>query len=111
MIKKASIQNLRIVQLNVEGISKSNAEIISQIFNNAAILVIQEIHVPSNQTNRQKTNGFQLVNFSCYPKHGTATYFNQYWHLRHLPVIEGNEHSIGVCFIIVRIGFLNLSYK
>jgi exonuclease III len=47
MKKKDSNNNLRIVKLNIEGITKSKSEILSQIFNNADVLVIQETHVPS----------------------------------------------------------------
>lgn len=50
--KKDSNNNLRIVQLNVEDIMKSKAEIISQIFSN--VLILQETHVPIDQTNRYK---------------------------------------------------------
>jgi len=36
------------------------------------------------------------MNFSGHPKHGTATYINQNWHPRHVSIIEGNEHLIGM---------------
>lgn len=38
--------------------TNSKVEIISQIFNNADVLVIQENHVPIDQTNRLKINSF-----------------------------------------------------
>lgn len=42
--KKDSSNNLRIVQLNVEGITKTKTKTISQVFNNADVLVSQETH-------------------------------------------------------------------
>lgn len=63
----------RIIQLNVEGMLKAITEIIAQTFKVADIIVLQETHVPDDKTNRLKVNGFQLIHFSGYPKHGTAT--------------------------------------
>jgi len=58
---------------------------------------LQETHGPFGQTNRLKIDGFQTGNFSGRPKHGTATkYINQNCHRRHVSIIEGNEHAIGV---------------
>lgn len=76
---------------------KSKAEIISQIFNNADVLIVKETHVPVDQTNRLKIDRFQLVNFSGHFKHSTVTFINQNWDPRYVSIIEDNEHSIGMC--------------
>jgi len=41
--------NIRIIQINVEGMSRSKIEIIIQLFGDADVLTIQETHVPADQ--------------------------------------------------------------
>lgn len=67
---------IRIVQINVEGMSWSKAQTINHFFGDADILIIQEAHVTADQTKGLNMNSFQLVNFVGHPKHGMATYVN-----------------------------------
>lgn len=67
----------RIVQLNIEGMTKSNAKLISHVFHYAEILAFQEIHISDNQLGKLKIPSFQLIDYIRHNKHGVATFVNQ----------------------------------
>lgn len=100
---KDAKSNIRIVQINVEGMSRSKAEIINQLFGYADVLAIQETHVTADQTKRLNINGFQLVSFTGHPKHGIAPFVNHNVQPQLVKPIEGNDHTIGI-----RVGNLSI---
>jgi len=69
--------NTKIVQINVEGLTRSKADIIYRLFPDADVLAIQEIHVPEGDTNRLRIDGYQMVTYTEHRRHGLATYINK----------------------------------
>lgn len=67
---------LRILQLNVEGLSAAKRSVIGSIAaqHAADIICLQETHVESDVANRFSIAGFDLVSHTLHPKHGRATY-------------------------------------
>jgi len=51
----------------VEGMSRSKAEIINQLFGDPDVLTNQETHMPADQAKQLNINDFQLVNFIGHP--------------------------------------------
>jgi exonuclease III len=45
-----SQRNTRIVQINVEGLTRAKAEILGKIFKDADVLTLQETHIPEGET-------------------------------------------------------------
>ena len=67
---------LRILQLNVEGMSAAKRDLISNIADKEKIDIVclQETHVKDDKANRFDIKGFDLVCYVLHPKHGRATY-------------------------------------
>jgi hypothetical protein len=67
---------LRILQLNVEGLSAAKRSIISAIADqqNIDIICLQETHVEEDRADRLNINGYDLVSRALHAKHGRATY-------------------------------------
>jgi len=67
---------LRILQLNVEGLSAAKRGIISSIADGQKIDIIclQETHVNVDKASRFSIEGFDLVCYALHPKHGRAMY-------------------------------------
>ena len=63
---------LRIMQLNVEGLSAAKCEVISSTAERQKIDVIclEETHVDVNKTNRFSITGFDLLAYSVHAKYG-----------------------------------------
>lgn len=54
---------MRIVQINIKGISRAQAELISHLFNSTDILALQETKIADDHIERLKIPGFQLGAF------------------------------------------------
>lgn len=69
---------VRILQLNVEGLSKSKSDQLSRILveNNIDVAVIQETHVPTEEGIRSRgtLSGYCLIGATYHRTYGTATY-------------------------------------
>jgi len=67
---------LRILQLNVEGLSAAKRSVISSIADKEKIDIIclEETHVDGDIASRFSISGFDLVSYALHPKHGRATY-------------------------------------
>ena len=67
---------LRILQLNVEGLSAAKRDLISSIAERQQvdIVCLQETHVDDDKADRFSIRGFDLVSYTLHPKHGRATY-------------------------------------
>jgi len=67
---------LRILQLNVEGLSSAKRTIISAIARKQKvdIICLQETHIPTEEAGRYTIDGFDLLSHSAHAKHGRATY-------------------------------------
>lgn len=87
---------LKIVQLNVEGMTKSKAELISHVFHYADILALQETHISDDQLGKLKIPGFQLIDYIGHKKHGMATFLRQDLDPKNIKRIEENEHTVGI---------------
>ena len=67
---------LRILQLNVEGLSAAKRSVISSIADKEKIDIIclQETHVDGDLASRFSISGFDLVSYTLHAKYGRATY-------------------------------------
>ena len=67
---------LRILQLNVEGLSAAKRSVISSIAvqEKIDIICLQETHVDGDIASRFTITGFDLVSYKLHAKHGRATY-------------------------------------
>ena len=67
---------LRILQLNVEGLSAAKRSVISPIADRQKIDIIclQETHVNVDEASLFSIKGFDLVCYALHSKHGRATY-------------------------------------
>jgi exonuclease III len=93
---KESKRNTRIVQINVEGLTKSKTEIIGNMFKNADVLTLQETHIPEDKSKQLQISGFHLIDFIGHNKHGIATFVNEQVDQRLVTRVEGNDSSIGI---------------
>ena len=66
---------LKILQLNVEGLSAAKREIIGEIAHHhqADVICLQETHIPDTIAGRYNINGFDLISVSPDPVFGRAT--------------------------------------
>uniref|UniRef100_H3ADS4 Endonuclease/exonuclease/phosphatase domain-containing protein n=1 Tax=Latimeria chalumnae TaxID=7897 RepID=H3ADS4_LATCH len=67
---------LRVLQLNVEGLSAAKCTVISDLarHHNIDIVCLQETHISMDEASRYKLNGFDLLNYVPHGRHGRATY-------------------------------------
>jgi len=69
---------IRIMQLNVEGLSKSKADVLSRILDDEKIdiLAIQETHTLDQDQlmKRGSISGYSIAGATYHSKYGTATY-------------------------------------
>ena len=67
---------LRILQLNVEGLSAAKRSLISTLSarHEIDIICLQETHVAVEEAGRYPIDGFDLLCHTSHPKHGRATY-------------------------------------
>lgn len=67
---------LRILQLNVEGLSAAKRSVISSIADKEKvdIICLEETHVDGDTASRFSITGFDLVSYTLHAKHGRATY-------------------------------------
>lgn len=87
---------MRIVQLNIEGMSRAKAELISHMFSDADILALQETHISDDHIERLRIPGFHLIDFIGHNKHGVATFVNQDLDPKNIKRIKGNKHTVGI---------------
>jgi len=80
--------------MNVEGLTKSKAKILSNIFKEIDVLTIQETYVPEGETKRLAISGFRMIDFIGHNKHGLATYIDQRLNQQTVQPLEGNEFAI-----------------
>ena len=88
--------NIKIAQINVEGLTRAKADILSKIFSEVDVLTIQETHVPEGEASRLKIIGFDLVNYILHKKHGLATYINQKKSFGNIEQVARNNNATGV---------------
>ena len=70
-------ENIRILSLNVEGISMSKCEYLSKLLrkHNVDIALLQETHLTDNsQPSRYNINGYSVINRQNHDKYGVITY-------------------------------------
>src|SRR5206468_9274274 len=67
---------LRILQLNVQGLSATKSSVISFIEDkqHIDIIYLQETHVDKDKASLFSIPGFDLVSYVLHPKHGRAMY-------------------------------------
>jgi hypothetical protein len=94
--KKESLRSIRVVHLNVEGLTRAKSEILSKTFKDADVLALQETYVPEGESSRLKIPGFNMIDYIGHRKHGLATYVNQNIEETNVVPIAGNIHSIGI---------------
>jgi len=90
---------LRIMQLNVEGLSAAKREVISSIAVRQKIDVIclEETHVHVDKTNHFSIAGFDLLAYSLHTKYGRATYVRD-------NISDAHHVTSSVCYDVIRIG-------
>jgi len=84
------------VQLNIEGMTKSKAELISHVFHYAYILALEETHISDDHPGKLKIPGFQLIDYIGHNKHGMATFVSQDLDPKNIKRLEGNKHTVGI---------------
>lgn len=87
---------LKIAQLNVEGLTRAKAEIISKTFSEIDVLTLQETHVLEEETNRLMISGFDIVSCIGHNKHGLATYINKKKSFGNIEQAAGDDNATGV---------------
>ena len=90
---------LRILQLNVEGLSATKRSVINVIADkqDIDIICLQETHVDTDKASLFSIPGFDLVSYVLHPKHGRAMY------------VRGNisyvVHVLSTCYCdVMRVG-------
>jgi hypothetical protein len=83
--------NIKIVQINVEGLTRAKADILSKIFSEVDVLNIKEIHVLEGEISYLKIIGFNLVNYIGHKKHELAAYIKQ---KKVMERVEGNVYTV-----------------
>ena len=85
----------RILQLNVEGFSKSKAEVLERIATEEKIdvLVVQETHTADQEqlSKRGHITGFTIAGATFHSKYGTATYIKSDLKWNHIRTSEENS--------------------
>lgn len=95
-IKTVMNHLMRIVKINVEGMTRVKAETISHMFHGVDILALQEPHISDYHIERLKIPSFQLIDFIGHNKHGVATFVNQNLDPKNIKSIEGNKQTVGI---------------
>ena len=102
--------NIRICQLNIEGISQAKCCYLSKLAcdNNFDVIVLQETHVKDdyNMSIRGMIPGFDLIASVHSPIHGLATYIKH--DILDLTVVEVQQHN-DVTFITILINGINIT--
>ena len=67
---------LKILHLNVEGLSEAKRSLIKvlAVKHNVDIICLEETHVDIDAANRFSIDGFDLLSYALHPKHGRALY-------------------------------------
>ena len=67
---------LRIIQLNVEGLSAAKRHIIQSLaeIHHIDVICLQETHVNDDKSDRLTISGFDIISYTLHAKHGRATY-------------------------------------
>lgn len=68
---------LRVVHLNIEGLSREKSEILNKMFKDVDVLALQETYIPKGETIRLRIPDFNMVDYKRHPKYELATYINQ----------------------------------
>lgn len=84
------------MQLYVEGMTKSKAELISHVFHYADILALQKTHISDDQLGKLKIPDFQLIDYIGHKKNGMATFVNQELDPKNIKKLEWNKHTIEI---------------
>jgi len=67
---------LRIMQLNVEGLSAAKRDIIQSLaeIHHIDVICLQETHVNDDKSDRLTISGFDIISYTLHSKHERATY-------------------------------------
>uniref|UniRef100_H3AHW7 Endonuclease/exonuclease/phosphatase domain-containing protein n=1 Tax=Latimeria chalumnae TaxID=7897 RepID=H3AHW7_LATCH len=67
---------MRVLQLNVEGLSAAKRTVMNDLARryNIDIICLQETHISMDEASRYKLDGFDLLNYVPHGRHGRATY-------------------------------------
>jgi exonuclease III len=90
---------IRILQLNIEGISRSKCDYLSRLLveNNITVLVLQETHAEnaSNLSSKGHIKGFTLASAIYNKQYGSATYIrNSISNWEHILTSDVNNNSL-----------------
>ena len=71
---------LRIMQLNVEGLSAAKHHIIESLaeIHHIDVICLQETHVNDDKSDRLTISSFDIISNTLHAKHGRATYVHSY---------------------------------
>ncbi len=75
-----SAKTLRIIQINVEGLSHEKCQYLTRVLreNDIDVAVLQETHVKeAHSPQRYTIHGYDMTNAAYHPKYGTATYVRE----------------------------------
>ena len=92
---------LRIMQLNVEGLSAAKRHIIASLaeIHHIDIICLQETHVNDDRSDRLTISGFDIISYTptLHAKHGRATYVRS-------DVSDAAHVSSSPCCDVIRVG-------
>ena len=75
-----SANTLRIIQINVEGLSHETCQYLTRVQreNDTDVAVLQETHVKeASSPQRYTIHGYDMIDATYHPKYGTATYVQE----------------------------------
>ena len=89
---------LRIMQLNVEGLSavKHHHTVTAEI-HHIDVICLQETHVNDDKSDRLTISGFDIISYTLHAKHGRATYVRS-------DVSDAVRVSLSSCCDVIRVG-------
>jgi len=89
--------NIKVAQINVESLTRAKADILSKIFTDIYVLVIQQIHVPKKETICFKIIGFYMINYIGEKNGGLSIYINQKKYSHHnIQRMVDNDYVVSV---------------
>ena len=90
---------LRIMQLNVEGLSAAKRHIIESLaeIHHIDVICLQETHVNDDKSDRLTISGFDIISYTLHAKHGRATYVRS-------DVSDAARVSSSQCCDVIRVG-------
>ncbi len=90
---------LRIMQLNVEGLSAAKRCVIQTLAekHHVDVVCLQETHVNVDESSRFAISGFDVISYSLHAKHGRATYVRS-------DISDAAQVSSSPCCDVIRVG-------